>query len=327
MAQQLINVLLNILAYSDGSSSTRPDLKDVDYNRQLVGIPTGNSFSRRFRIPAGEVLDVVNNTRSISQDATTVYTVERVKGNTYRYRHTSGTAPAFRTHRVTSEDATTEITVTKSGDVVRYDHTGGTAPDFSGSGVVVGDHLLIEEDGPFNSLNEGTFVIVSVGSDFVEVLNSSGVAEGPITLGADIDGTLPPLDVFSASGVQVGDQARVTSTAFNIENRGIFTVSAVSHFYFEVENGNPGIPETSITLGSADGITFYPDIFKWLYIEADQKVSVRVNGDSSDNFELEPPVAGDAQNIAPYLQRGGVYSLSIANNGLEAAEVKVFLAE
>lgn len=329
MAQtnQLINLLINFLVYSDASSTTTPVLRDIDYSRQFTGVPGGNSFSRKFTIPPSDSLTIVDNTRSLTQDATTTYTVELVTGSVFRYRHTAGTAPGFRTDRVTSEDATTELTVTVSGDVVRYDFTGGTAPTFSAAGTVVGDTFVVETDSPFNTLNEGTFTVVTVGSDFVEVLNSNGVAEGAIVLGADIGGTIPPISVFSAAGVQIGDQDRIVDTAFNIENRGIFTVTAVTPLYFEIENANPGIPETSITLGSGTGIVFYPDIFKWLYVEADQKVSVRVNADTSDNFELEPIVAADPLNVGVWITRIGVFSLVIANNGLLSANVKIKMVE
>jgi hypothetical protein len=323
---QFINVLLNFLVYSDGQASSSPQLKDIDYNRQLTGKQTGNSFSRRFEIPAAGSLSIVDNTRTISGSGTTQFDVELVTGNVYRYINTGGTALGLKTHRATTEDATTQFTVTKVGDVVRYDHTGGTAPGFSGASVAVGDILTVEEGSPFNVLNEGVFTIVTVGVDFVEVLNSSGVAEGPITLGAPV-GNLPSMiEVSAPDEVQVGDQVNITNTAFNIENRGIFTVTAVTPFYFEVENGNPGIPETGLVAG-VTGLVFYPDIFKWLYIESDQKVSVRVNGNTSDDFEIEPLVAANPDEVGVYLQRGGVFSLTIANNGLTPANVKVSMAE
>ena len=96
MPQQLINILLNLLIYSDGKQSSAPSLRDVDYNRQLIGIPTGNSFTQRFSIPPASTLTVADMARTLTQDATTEYTVELVEGSTFRYRHTAGTSPGLR---------------------------------------------------------------------------------------------------------------------------------------------------------------------------------------------------------------------------------------
>jgi hypothetical protein len=324
--KQTANVFVTFTIYSDDEESNDPKLRDINYRREFNNIATDNSFSRRFNIAPSDSLTVVQTARSLTQDATTAYIVELVEDNTWRFRHDSGTAPGFRTDRATTEDATTEITVTKSGDVVRYDHTSGTAPTFTASGVIVGDIITIERDGPFNTLNEGVFTVVTVGSDFVEVINASGVAEGPIVLGAPIGGTLPVIDVYSAAGVQLQDQVRIAATAFNIQNRGTFNVTAVTPLYFEFENTD-GVPEGPTVIGAAAGIVFFPDIFKWIYLEAEQTIIVRLNGDTGDSNEIEPIKDGDRNLPGVMLKRGSVWQLELVNNGLQTAPVKVALGE
>lgn len=327
MAQQLVNVLINILAYSDGAQSNNPSLRDIDYTRKLIALPTGNSFDRRLNIPAQSTLQVALTARSLTQDATTQYEVVAMGGNVFRWVFSAGTNPTLRTQRTITYSALTEFDVSKNGDVVRYTwNSVGADPNFDTNGVVEGDIFHVEKDGNFNPLNEGTFVVVGVTDDYIEVVNPNGVQETGIAVGPDI-GNFIPLDYFSAAGVQVNDQVKITSGAFNVENQGIFTVRAVTSQYFELANGNPGIEEGPFAIGAANAVVFYPDIFKWMYLEADQKVVVRLNGDTTNNTEVEPIKAGDPAQVGVMLIRGGVYQLDVVNNGVKPASVKVVLME
>jgi len=335
MAGQFLNLFLKLAVYSDSAKTLSPKLRDADWDRQFEGVVTGNDLDRRVLVPAGGSLLVASTARVLSQDATTQYTVTQPdpNANTFRFAFAGGTNPVLRTARSIGGDATTQYTVTKTGNVIRFTATGGTAPNFVTGGVVVGDQLNVESTtpavlSPFNPLNQGVRTIVTVATSYVEVLSvdGDGVAEGPITVGSRGD-SLPPFAVFSAAGVQVEDEALVQSTAFNIENRGAFEVTKVTANYFDVSNGNPGIPEGPITIGASDGVVFYPSVWKWLYLESDQKVSLRLNGDTSDHVQVEPIASSDRSQVGIYLQRGQVFSLTIANNGITPADCKVILAE
>jgi hypothetical protein len=324
---QLANIIINFLVYSDGSQSNNPKLRDIDYFRQFVAIPAGNPFSRRFDIPPGSTLSVIQTARDLDQDATTQYKVSLTTGFFYRWLFTGvGTNPLLREHRDTPMDETTEFDVSKSGDVIRYTAVGGTLPAFVASGVVVGDGVTIQPFSPFNDLNKGTFTIVSIGSDFFEVVNASGTAESGIVLGLPDTNGILPMDIYSFEGVQVSDNVRITSTGFSVENRGDFEVQEVTSQYFVVSNGNPGVEQTAV-VGAVGDIVFYPDIYSWCYIESDKRVSVRINSDTSDNVQIEPRTSVIPPMPGVYLQSGGVFKLVIANNGLETAQVKVALVE
>lgn len=324
---QLVNILVNILAYSDGAASNNPRLKDIDYSRQFLGISTGNSFDRRIDIDPSDTLQIALTARSLTQDATTEYQIYDQGNNKFRWLFAGGTNPTLRTQRTLTYSALTEFDVTKVGDVVRYTWNGtGADPNFLTNGVIEGDIFHVESDGNFNSLNEGSFQIVGVTDDYVEILNSNGVQETGIAVGPNI-GDFIPLDYFSRDGVQVNDQVQITSSAFNIENRGVFNILAVTSRYFEISNGSPGIPEGPTAIGAANAIVFYPDIFKLCYIESNQKISVRLNGDTSDNVEIEPIKSNDPQKVGVFLLRGPVFQLDIANNGSQTASVKVALLE
>ena len=324
---QLLTALINFLVYSDGAETNNPRIRDTDISRQLLSVPTGNSFSQNIDVPPASSRVVTQTLRTLSQDATTQYTVLLISGSTYRWLFAAGTNPVLRTKRSFAFGPTSQYNVTKVGSVIRFTHNGtGTAPAFVANGVVVGDILTIQAGTPFNALNQGVFTVVTVTATYIEVINDSGVPETGIALGANINGAQPML-IYSSAGVQVGDEVRITSTAFNIENRGIFTIAAVTSDYFELANGNPGIPQGPLALGSATGVVFYDDIYKWLYLESDQKVSIRLNGDTSDNVEVEPIANGDPTKPGVYLQRGGIFKLEVANNGDQTANIKIVLAE
>lgn len=324
---QLLNLFVNIIVYSDGAESNNPQLRDVDYSRKFYNVPTGNPFTRCFTVPPQATLSVVQLARTLLQDLTTQYLVTLQGNTTYRFQFVGGTNPVLRTARVRAYNALTEFDVTKVGDVVRYTWNGtGADPNFATNGVIVGDAFHVEAGGNFNPLNEGTFTVVTVTDDYVEVLNSSGVAELSVAVGPSIGGAIP-LDYYSAAGVQVDDQVRITDAAFNIENRGVFTVTAVTSTYFEISNGNPGIPEGPVTLTAVDGVVFYPDVYKLCYIESDRKAIVRINGSTTNYIELEPIISGDPKQVAVFLVRGPVYKLELVNSDLQTANIKVVLTE
>ena len=325
---QFLNVLINILGYSDSAVTTNPLLRDTDYKRQFIGIPTASSFSQRLAIPAQTFMTVASTARALSQDATTQYKIDLYQNNTFRFSWAGGTNPAIKTKRSVTYSNATTFTLTKVGNIITYTWAGaGVDPNFAANGVVAGDIFHIEVGGNFNPANSGSFVIVGVADSYVEIINPDGVEETAIALGAVVDGLWSPLQIFKNDGVQVGDNVSITSTSFNVNNRGIYTIINATSEYFEIENGLPGVPEGPFAIGSASAIAFYSDIFKFTYIESDQTVSVRINGDGSDRVQIEPVEPADPLNVGFYLQRGGVWSLVIANNSNTTANVKVALCE
>ena len=324
----LMTVLINLLVYSDSIDNNQPLLRDLDYNRQLKGLNTTNSFSKRLLLQPGASEIVVNTARSLSQDATTAYSVYLYSGNTFRFMFAGGTNPILRTKRSVAYSSVTDYIITKVGNVVRYTWgTTGVNPNFIVNGVTVGDWLLIEEGGNFNALNSGMYSIVTVAANYIEIINPDGVTEGPIALGTVIGGLYSPFQIFANDGVEDGDDIQISSTAFSIENRGVYQITRSTAEYFEVMNGNPGIPEGPITIGSATGLVFYPSIYSWIYVESDRNVSLRLNADTSNNTVITPYVEGDPDKVGLVLMRVEAWAVKLVNVDSVAANIKVFLSE
>lgn len=327
-----LTALLNFLIYSDPERTNNPRLRDVDYKRMFTGIPAGNYDSRKIVVQPGSTVTVAQTNRTTTFGVSTVFTVANASDSTYlnrfRYVYVSGTGPGFRTRRSTSVDSTTQFNVTKNGSLITFAHSGtGTAPNFAS--VTVGDYLTVERGGPFNDANVGVFQVVAVpSSTSVTVKNADGYAENSITLGSNIDGLYMPFDIYSASGVQINDEVRITASVFNPENRGTFKVLGITPSYFEIENNNPGISESGLTIGDSLGFVFYPNIYEWVYLEANQDLIVRFNEDTASTaMKLVTITPNDDSATSVFLGRIETYRIEVYNNGTSEAYLKFVLSE
>lgn len=339
MGDSLLTISTSLLVYSDAQRSTDPKLRDIDYKRLYSSVRTGDFESRRITLPADQSETIANQARSVNLLTTSEFSVVDVSTdeveNRYRVVHVPGGGspdPLFRTRRDLDHDSTSAYDVTLTENLVTLTWNGtGPSPDFAGNGVIVGDQIRIEEYGPFNEANWGTFEIVAVTATTVKFINADAVAETGIVLGAAIDGLYEVIDCFSSDGVQIDDEVMVRSTGFLPNNRGVFTVLGVTPGYFEIENTSPGIEESAIALGATDGFVFYPDVYGWLYVESDREVSIRLNGDTSDRYVIRPvdeenEASGTVSQPGVWVARTTVWSLVVQNNGTDSANVRVMLA-
>lgn len=98
------------------------------------------------------------------------------------YKWTGSAWEALTIASITLGSATTQFDITNtSGSTYRYTFDGtGTEPNLSR--VVTGDIIVLSAQN-FNAGNNGTFTITSVGYNYFEVTNASGVAETNKTIG------------------------------------------------------------------------------------------------------------------------------------------------
>lgn len=326
MSKLSLSVFLN--AYDDNASSNAPSRNPIKWARDLQSVIVDNPKSEDYTIAPGETRVLFSGTRTTNQDVTTQYslTLKPLTTNTYVLSWVAGTKPDFRTPRVIGDNATTQVTVTLNGPVVTFTSTGGTL--FSLGTVVVGDYATIGN--LFNSSNQGTYQIISKTSTSFSVVNLSGVAEGPITLGA---GFADQVQIYSAAGVQVGDTL-VISSGFSPITWGSYDITAV--YAESLEFYSTGLlPQESAVLNQ---IAIYSSAKSLVYLESDGKINVSINGLSFSTVEpfilsnckngtlSSGGVVGSSLNNAPgmMLLKSTIFSLSVTNNGIEPAHV--FLA-
>ena len=312
-----LNLLVHINAYKDKVPTNNPSKSHFKWTLDSQSSEINEPESKEVELQAGETLSLFSGISSISDDGTTTYDLALKAGtsNTYKITHNSGTAPLFRTQRASSADATTEITVTKNGPIIKFEATGGTLLDLITNGVINGDTVKI---GPsFNAANQGKYKILSLNATSFQVENQSGVAEGPIVLGATF---AAELDVFSSTGVQVGEKVTL-SGGFSPISLGTYEITDVNPDNIEIYSIKSLPEETNINTQ----IQVRNSSKSFIYIESNKNLSIQINGSSAG--DIEPVTCGSKLKKGVYLKTGNSYSVSITNESQDVASVFYALGE
>ena len=314
-------LITQLVAFGD-SGASNPSLRHLDWRRDISGLQVTNPRREAYDIPAGQERVIWDGTRALTVDGTTEFEVELVAGKAdrYRFRHTGGTAPGFRTDRAL-DLAGDSVTAT-----VNANDTLTLVTDGSFAAVQAGDTLWLPstdeiDTSPFSSTNRGFWVVLSANATTV-VLERPGDFEGVSE--ADIAVTdADQVQAFSASGVQVGETLEVLAGFVSATQRS-YTIEDVTPSYLEVQSQPPIPNETGITPG-ADNFLVFTSVASFVYIEADQECAVKVNGDTGTKQRLSPWLAGD--KVGQYMKTGPVWSLSVLNRSPLTAHVDIISVE
>lgn len=315
-----MNFLVHLNAYRDDTDTNNPSLNHFKWNRDLQGLSVSEPESKCVDLQPGQTLSLFSGTVSTSDDATTTWDIALKTGssNIYRISHAGGTAPVFRTARISGADATTEVTVTKNAKLLTFTSTGGTALALIAGGVVVGDEVRIGD--VFNAANRGKFKILALTATSFTVENEVGSAEGPIVLGA---GFADEINIFSAAGVQVGDKVDIIA-GFSSVTFGTFDIVDVSHDYIDFFSSE-SLPAESGVSNSPAALLIYRDAKQFLFIESDKKLDISLNGVVTN--ELIPLSAGTDKKQGFFLSSASMKSAEITNKDIEAASIFYVTAE
>lgn len=320
-----LRVTTNVIAFSDPEATSQPRMRHVDWLRALVVPGVSNPRSEAYTLAPGEERLVFDGTRSLTIDGTTAFSVALVPGEdiTYRIRHTGGTAPGFRTARAFSANGGTIDVVVNTDQTVTMTIAGGTFTGISG-----GDTLWLpgsEESvtSPFSVVNQGFWLVMTV-SATVLVLRREEDFNGEAQTGVAITNA-NQIAAFSASGVQEGDKVELVS-GFASVNRTTYPVVNVTSAYIDVQTVIPMAAEAGVLPG-ASGLLVYTNAKRWVRLEADQEVAVKVNGDTSTTQKVSPWIAGDVNGAGDYARSGPTFSLRILNLSQEPASINVVSVE
>lgn len=307
MAKLNMNIYLN--CYEDEASSNNPSLNNFRWFRQLSGLAADRPVSLSFTLAPGESRTLFDGTRSLLQDNTTQYQLLLKSGNTYVLKHVGGTAPQFRTARMIGSDATTQVTVNSNNGVLTFASTGGTLFSLIAGGVIVGDEVFLGSQ--FAAGNRGRFKVIATTATSFTVENSSGVAEGPVTLGADF---ADQIRVYSTSGVQVGDTLRIFG-GFSAASQSAYDVTAVQDDLVEFFSAKALPLEVIVT----DQVAAYSAAKVVVYLETSKPLDVQTNGSESNKLS---PIIRETSIVPGQLLRSDIiWSMSVENNGIEPANV------
>lgn len=183
------------------------------------------------------------------------------------------------------------------------------------STVVVGDLVRIGDQ--FNTLNQGEYKVISKGTGSFTVENYTGVNEGPIILGSTF---ADQIRIYSAAGVQRGDTL-VINQGFSPVTFGSYKITDVTDNYVEFYSTDVLPQETGIS----SELNIYSQAKNLIYLEANQKCSVTVNGTVVAN--MEPFIINDSVQPGVFMLKSTVYSFAVQNNSLDPASCFVATVE
>ena len=312
-----LNFLVYLNAYADASPTNAPSRNNFKWTRDVNGLSVNNPNSLEFSLAPGETRTLFNCMRTLTQDGTTQYSIALApvagQNTTWQLTWSGGTNPGFRTSRTSGANATTQVTVTQNGTVLTFSSTGGTPFSLISGGVQVGDFVQIGS--LFNILNQGQYQIIALTATSFSIVNAFGAAEGPYTLGS---GFASQIDIFSAAGVQVGDTLLITS-GFSPVTQGAYIVTAVTDMWVRFSSTATLPTEGPIT---TEGIVFYFDAQRLVYLESNQKVTMVINGQSGNEID---PLAGACGCAIPgtgiFLRTSTIYSMTVTNASQNTASL------
>lgn len=316
-----LNLLVHLNAYQDQNPSNNPSQNNWKWQRDLQGLDIDEPESKSLILPAGQSATLFSGSVSTSADLTTTWNIALKSGtsNTYKISKAAGTSPAFRTQRTTAADLTTQITVTKNASLLTLTSTGGTTLNLIVGGVVVGDEVRIGS--LFSASNRGKFKVLSRTATSVVIENNSGVAEGPVTLGAS---PAEQFDVFSSAGVQVGDKVDIVA-GFSSVTFGTYEITDVSPDYIEIYSLSAKPTESAIS-NNPSALLIYRSAKKFVYIESNKKLEVKIDGSATPNG-LEPMNCGTSLKPGVFMSSASMKSLEITNKSQDVAEIFFVSAE
>lgn len=316
------------LAYDDTGSTSNPTQIRVNRTKSVMNIAVENAGTVPVPLGPGASATVIDGTRALSLDGTTAFSIALSPLDPIRYRvtWTGGTNPVLRTDRALVT-ATIPLTLAVLGNLTMT-VTAGSGTPFSA--VQVGDQVLVpgvstgDPTSPFNPLNEGLWYVLTSTSTILTLTRAAGtVFSGASEVVTPADNTF--FLVFSSTGVQVGDTLDV-SAGFASSAWHSYEVLAVSAKWIEIQSTLPLGAQTGVLPGTA-GFVVYTSAKRWILIEADQEVVVRLNGDSGNSNRLSPWLAGDEDLAGTFEKCGTVWKLVVVNMSNSPANVVVASAE
>ncbi len=324
----LLNATSRATAFADTTSLSTPQRKLFDWTRNFTNIPVTNPQVSALTVPPGASASLWNNLVSTSISSSTAFTVtlSPLQSNLYRLTNSGGTAPAFRTDRGLAFN-TKSVTVAQNADATATWTVSGS----TWGSTVAGDWVFIP--GPttgdastvFDVSNQGFWVVIAIlSSTQVQLTRFSNAtfnaASETVTVGANSQ-----VQAFSSAGVQLGNTMAL-GAGFTASTLGEHIISGVTPSWVEFQSDTAIALETGIVPG-VTGMVFYSSAKRFIRIESDQVLTVRLNGSTDSTVKIEPLSPGDPEQIGWLEKLGPAYALTVINNSLVAADVTVFSAE
>jgi hypothetical protein len=327
--QSSLTLIGTVIAYDDVSATSNPTKLRINRSVSVNNIPVENAGTYPgLMLAPGESRVVIDGTRTTTLDNTTAFDLALSPLDPTRYRATwtGGTDPTLRTARVVSTN-TKQLTLSVAANLT-LTVTDSVHSPFGA--VQVGDQVFIpgtttgDTAGPFNMMNEGLWYVLTASAAAITLTRAPGTVFSGIP-----EVVTPSSDdqflVFSAVGVQVGDTVDI-SAGFAATSRHAYEIVSVTSKWIEFTSTIPLGSESGVTPDAA-GFIVYTAAKRFLWLETDQEIAVRLNGDTGNTNRVTPWLAGDPTLIGRYEKVGIAWKVEIANLSNTTANVLLASAE
>ncbi len=323
----LLNLTRRVVAFDDLPANNNPMRRSIDWARSQLSIPVSRAGSGpAMSIPSLGEVSVFSGTRTLDVDNTTelALTLSAIAADRYRLDWTgTGTSPGFRVDRglalsggdltLTLQPNSTVVVTHSLGAVFGSVQVGDT---FFIAGLLTGDTAL------FDPLNDGEWSVLAASSSELTLVRPPGTVFSGMTETETVL-TDESILAYSAAGVQAGDTLDLSSGFQDSTLRSYGIVFATSNRVDFVS----AIPVATETVNPDTGLMVYNSAKRWIYIESDQEIAVKLNGSTDKTNRVTPWSAGDDAFVGTFEKAGTVYSLVIENLSTTVANVFFASAE
>lgn len=318
-----LNVNSSLVAFSDACvQNSAPLKKNFDWQTQINGEVVSYPESKPFAVPPGATFGLFSGAIGTAIDNTTAFdlTLNPMLPGVYRMTWTAGTPPLFRTDRALNLSAEVVTVTVNNNATANFSLASTASQDFTS--VSVGDTVWIpsvatgDPASPFNAINTGAWVVLAKGA-VLSVPNKSLTLRRPIGTvfsGAPEVITVAALDqfqAFSAGPVQPGNSLAI-SAGFSPVTWGTYVLTAVNSGWLEFAS-TESLPLESGIMPDSPGFVIYSQARRFIHLESDQLIAVRVNGDTGSFLKVMPRVVGNPKGVGYIELWGPVWSLEVVN--------------
>jgi hypothetical protein len=324
MNDHILNLINQLLCYSDPSVTDNPHERAFDHRRRLEAIACKNPSGDSKTLAPGEVFTIVQNTVSTGLLISSMVQITQVSAQDSVYRLEVASGPyAFRTPRAAAGLGQCTVTVNNQSVAV-FDFTGATLP------IVVGDIMKINGDntydtGPFqfNPINSGIWKVIGVNGTKVSCVRQVGepfeaVAETVASVGSDVQ-------FFADDTIRPGMQFQINGTFSQVSQRTYTVLNSTPTAIDFVSTA--AIPEETGLMYVPGSIVFYTGVKRMIYCEVDQVCSIRFNGQTDDLNVLQPIEAGNPMLRGVHQKWGDAYACQVKNLSVNSCTIKFFTVE
>lgn len=326
MNDHILNLINQILCYSDQGVTDNPHERAFDHRRRLEAISVKNPTGDARQLAPGESFSIFQNAipTGLSGASTVQITLVSTENSVYRLRATAGPS-GFRTARSPSGLVACVVTI-NNNSVASFDFTGATL-----TGVLVGDIMRIAganvyDTGPFqfNPINSGIWKVIAINGTKVSAVREVGQAFQAVA--ENVAGPVASdVQFYADDGIRSGMQFRVSGTFSQVTQR-TYTVLNSTPTAIDFVSTAAVPEETGLTYVSGS-IVFYSGIKRMIYFEADQECSIRFNGQLDDNNLVTPIQSGSQSLRGSLLKWGDTYSCQVVNRSVNTCSIKFFTVE